>query len=78
MKTLTADTARKRFGELITTMQHEPVLITKHGQPSAVFISIHDAANTLLPELLLEKLPEYDQSLRAEIERFREVNRSVA
>lgn len=71
MKTLTADTAQNSFDELIATMQREPVLITKRGQPTAVFISIHDVANSLLPELLLEKIPGYDQSLRAEIERFR-------
>ena len=71
MKTMPARDAKNHFGELLTTMQREPVLITKSGRPVGVLISIPDAANSLLPELLLEKLPGYDQSLRAEIERSR-------
>lgn len=63
MKTITASDAKNHFGRLIEAMHREPVLITKRGRGAAVFISLHDAAGTLLPELVLEKTPGYAGSV---------------
>jgi prevent-host-death family protein len=72
MKTITATDAKNHFGSLIDAMHREPVLITKRGQGAAVFISLNDAADTLLPELMLGKAPGYAGSvLEGEIEHIR-------
>ena len=39
MKAVTAKDAKNRFGELIDTVQREPVSIEKHGRPVAVVLS---------------------------------------
>ena len=39
MKTVTAKDAKNRFGELMDTVQREPVSIEKHGRPVAVVLS---------------------------------------
>lgn len=39
MKTYSAKDARQNFGELMETVQREPVSIEKHGRPVAVMIS---------------------------------------
>jgi prevent-host-death family protein len=39
MKAVTAKDAKNRFGELMDTVQREPVSIEKHGRPVAVVLS---------------------------------------
>ncbi len=39
MKAMTAKDAKNRFGELMDTVQREPVTIEKHGRPVAVVLS---------------------------------------
>ena len=39
MKTFSAKEAKQHFGELMDTVQREPVSIEKHGRPVAVMIS---------------------------------------
>jgi prevent-host-death family protein len=39
MKAITAKDAKNRFGELMDTVQREPVTIKKHGRPVAVVLS---------------------------------------
>jgi prevent-host-death family protein len=39
MKAFTAKDAKNRFGELMDTVQREPVTIQKHGRPVAVVLS---------------------------------------
>ena len=39
MKTFSAKKAKQHFGELMDTVQREPVSIEKHGRPVAVMIS---------------------------------------
>lgn len=39
MKAVTAKDAKNRFGELMDTVQREPVGIEKHGRPVAVILS---------------------------------------
>lgn len=60
MKVMTARDAKNHFGEFLDTARREPVVITKNDRPVGVMISIEDAAETLLPELLLDKEPGYD------------------
>jgi antitoxin Phd len=42
MKTMTATDARKRFGELLESVQREPVAITQQGRAVAVLLSPKD------------------------------------
>lgn len=60
MKSVTARDAKTRFGELLDTMQREPVVITKNNRPVGILISMEDAANTLIPDMFLEQEPGYD------------------
>lgn len=57
---MTARDAKTRFGELLDTMQREPVVITKNNRPVGIMISMEDAANTLIPDMFIEKEPGYD------------------
>ena len=60
MKVMTARDAKNHFGEFLDAARREPVVITRNDRPVGVMISIEDAAETLLPELLLDKDPGYD------------------
>ncbi len=60
MKVMTARDAKNHFGEFLDTARREPVIITKDDRPVGIMISIEDAAETLLPEFLLDKEPGYD------------------
>lgn len=60
MKVMTARDAKNHFGEFLDTSRREPVIITKNNRPVGIMISIEDAAETLLPEFLLDKEPGYD------------------
>lgn len=42
MITLTSVEAQNRFGQLLDTVQREPVTITRHGRPSAFIVSPQD------------------------------------
>jgi len=60
MKIMTARDAKNHFGEFLDAARREPVVVTKNNRPVAIMISIEDAADTVLPELLLDKEPGYD------------------
>ena len=47
MKTIPATKASKQFGELIDTVQREPVLVTKKNRPVGVMMSVQDAESLL-------------------------------
>lgn len=68
MKTITARDAKTRFGELLDSMQREPVVITKNNRPVGIMISIEDAANTLIPDLFMEKEPGYEAWFSEKVE----------
>lgn len=63
MKIMSARDAKNRFGEFLDTARREPVIVTRNDRPVGIMISIEDAADTLLPELLLDKEPGYDNWL---------------
>lgn len=63
MKVMSARDAKNHFGEFLDAVRREPVLVTKNDRPVGIMISIEDAADTLLPEFLLDKAPGYDDWL---------------
>lgn len=60
MKVMTAREAKNHFGEFLDSARRETVVITRNDRPVGIMISIEDAADTLLPEFLLDKEPGYD------------------
>lgn len=60
MKVMTARDAKNHFGEFLDAARREPVVVTKNDRPVGIMISIEDAADTVLPEFLLDKEPGYD------------------
>ena len=67
MKTISARDAKTRFGELLDTMQREPVLVTKNNRPVGIMLSIKDASDTLIPELFMEKEDGYEEWFAANV-----------
>lgn len=67
VKTMTAKEAKLRFGEFLDTMQREPVIVTKNNRPVGIMLSMQDAADTLIPEMFLEKEPGYDEWFEAKV-----------
>jgi len=67
MKTVTAREAKTHFGELLDAMQREPVIVTKNNRPVGIMISIEDAADTLIPEMFMDKEAGYDEWFQAKV-----------
>jgi len=67
MKTMSARDAKAHFGELMDAMQREPVVLTKNNRPVGIFISLEDAADSLIPEMFMEKEPGYDEWVQAKV-----------
>lgn len=64
---MTAKEAKTRFGEFLDAMQREPVIVTKNNRPVGIMLSMQDAADTLIPEMFLEKEAGYDEWFEAKI-----------
>jgi prevent-host-death family protein len=47
MISITSVEAQNRFGQLLDTVQREPVSITRHGQPAAFIVSPQDMDDLL-------------------------------
>ena len=45
MLTVSSMEAQNRFGQLLDTVQHEPVTITRHGRMAAFIVSPRDMAD---------------------------------
>ncbi len=67
MKTMTARDAKNRFGEFLDAARREPVLVTKNDRPIGIMISIEDAADTLIPEIFMEKETGYEEWLVSKV-----------
>ena len=67
MKTMTARDAKNRFGEFLDAARREPVVVTKNDRPVGIMISIEDAADTLIPEMFMEKEPGYEEWLASKV-----------
>ena len=60
MQVITAKDAKSRFGELLATMQREPVLVTKNKRPVGVFLSLKDVKGTHLESLFDVQDDDYE------------------
>ncbi len=58
MQLMTARQARNSFGELMNTMQREPVFITKNNKPVGAFVSIEDLKGTYIAEQFIKSNTE--------------------
>ena len=67
MKTMTARDAKNHFGEFLDSARREPVVVTRNDRPVAIMISIEDAADTLIPEMFMEKEPGYEEWLVSKV-----------
>ena len=67
MQIMTAKDAKTRFGELLYTIQREPVLLTKNEKPVGVFVSLEDIKGTHLADLLAEKETGYDEWTKSQV-----------
>jgi antitoxin Phd len=47
MVTITSVEAQNRFGQLLDTVQREPVAITRHGRPTAFVVSPQEMEDVL-------------------------------
>lgn len=72
MKTMTARDAKTHFGEFLDAMQREPVIVTKNNRPVGIMLSIEDAADTLIPEMFMEKEAGYDAWFQAKVAQTRD------
>jgi len=72
MITKTSAEAQNQFGQLLDTVQREPVAITRHGRPAAYVISLRDMED-------LQVLREQRRAqLAADWEAWREMARKSA
>lgn len=67
MKTMTARDAKTHFGEFLDAMQREPVIVTKNNRPVGIMLSIEDAADTLVPDMFMEKEAGYDEWFQSKV-----------
>lgn len=68
MQVITAKDAKLRFGELLDTMQREPVLVTKNKRPVGVFLSLKDVKGTHLEHLFDVSESDYSESDKERIQ----------
>jgi prevent-host-death family protein len=67
MKTMTARDAKNHFGEFLDAARREPVIVTRNERPVGIMISIEDAADTLIPEMFMEKETGYEEWLTKKV-----------
>ena len=60
MQVITAKDAKSRAGELLDTLQREPVLVTKNKRPVSVFLSLKDVKGTHLESLFDVQSDDYE------------------
>jgi len=68
MITKTSAEAQNQFGQLLDTVQREPVAITRHGRPAAFVISPRDMED-------LRAIKESRKRASAELEKWRKLAR---
>lgn len=67
MKSLAAREAKTHFGELMDTVQREPVSIEKHGRPVAVIMSMQEYKT--IEDMKLERLRAHLAEGEAQLDR---------
>lgn len=68
MQIMSAKDAKVHFGEMLDTMQREPVLLTKNNRPVGMVISLEDLKGTPFAELFMDKEPGHDEWVKAQVE----------
>ena len=66
MKAIAAKEAKNNFGEMLDTVQREPLTIEKHGRAIAVVMSVHDYQEMKLERLRAKLAVGEDQLDRGE------------
>ena len=66
MKAIAAKEAKNNFGEMMDTVQREPVTIEKHGRPVAVIMSAREYKTLKLERLQAEVKKGTDELDRGE------------
>lgn len=69
MKIMSARDAKNHFGEFLDSARREPVVVTRNDRPVGIMISIEDAADTLIPDLFMDKEAGYDDWLFGRVSR---------
>lgn len=69
MKIMSARDAKNHFGEFLDSARREPVIVTRNDRPVGIMISIEDAADTLIPDLFMDKETGYDEWLFGKVSR---------
>ena len=69
MKIMSARDAKNHFGEFLDSARREPVVVTRNDRPVGIMISIEDAADTLIPDLFMDKEAGYDEWLFGKVSR---------
>ena len=66
MKAIAAKEAKNNFGEMMDTVQREPVTIEKHGRPVAVIMSTREYKKLKVERLKVEVKKGIDELDRGE------------
>jgi len=69
MKIMSACDAKNHFGEFLDSARRETVVVTRNDRPVGIMISIEDAADTLIPDLFMDKEAGYDEWLFGKVSR---------
>ena len=69
MKIMSARDAKNHFGEFLDSARREPVVVTRNDRPVGIMISIEDAADTLIPDLFMDKEAGYEEWLFGKVSR---------
>jgi prevent-host-death family protein len=70
MITKTSAEAQNQFGQLLDTVQREPVAITRHGRPAAFIVSPKDMSEMLdwkRRKQAVKELQQWGEKYRAQI-----------
>jgi len=72
MITKTSAEAQNQFGQLLDTVQREPVAITRHGRPAAFIVSPRDMEPVLRAREKSRKAVEVFKALSEKIRQYQE------
>lgn len=67
MQIMTAKDAKTHFGELLDTMQREPVFITKNNRPVGAFVSLEDLQGTYIAELFAQPEAGHEEWVKTQV-----------
>ena len=70
MITKTSAEAQNQFGQLLDTVQREPVVITRHGRPAAYVVSPRDAEPVLRDRERRSKAVEQFKALSKKVQQY--------